>query len=107
MSGSSTDLRDALISSKGRAGTARPLTNLGREIRLGTASLSNSPDGSLIDVSKLNIKKYSTRTGLAMQLTDYLIYVEHNVRKALELCAAATEAAGLSDWWWKARLGWY
>jgi len=101
MSGS-TDVRTALQSSR-RAGTARPMTNLGREVRLGTASLAST--GALVDVGKLNIKKYATRTGLAMILTDYLLYVEHNSRKALELCAEATQACQFKDWWWKARLG--
>jgi len=31
--------------------------------------------------------------------------VEHNPKKAVELCAAATQKANFKDWWWKARLG--
>jgi tetratricopeptide repeat protein 8 len=61
------------------------MTNLGREVRLGTASLAQSSTGALVDVDKINIKKYASRTGIAMVLTDYLLYVEHNVRKALEM----------------------
>jgi hypothetical protein len=38
-------------------------------------------------------------------LTDYLLYVGHNTRKALELCAEATKAHEYKNWWWKARLG--
>lgn len=103
--GSSTDIRTALQSSQRRGSTAsRPMTTLGREVRLGTASL-NSATGALVDVEKLNIKKYAGRTGLAMILADYLIYVEHNVRKALELCAEATKQHDYKSWWWKARLG--
>mmetsp|Transcript_18547 Transcript_18547/g.18628 ORF Transcript_18547/g.18628 Transcript_18547/m.18628 type:complete len:502 (+) Transcript_18547:215-1720(+) len=101
MSGT-TSVRDALQSSR-RSGTARPMTNLGREVRLGTASLSST--GALVDVEKLNIKKYAARTGLAMVLVDYLLYVEHNPRKALELCSEATKAHEYQDWWFKARLG--
>ena len=101
MSGSS-NVRDALQSSR-RAGTARPMTTLGREVRLGTASLSTS--GALVDVERLNVKKYASRTGLAMILSDYLLYVEHNVRKALELAAEATKENDFKNWWWKARLG--
>jgi tetratricopeptide repeat protein 8 len=81
------------------------MTTLGREVRLGTASLSSSATGPLVDVEKLNIKKYATRTGLAMALVDYLIYVEHNTRKALSLCAEATKEHEFKHWWWKARLG--
>lgn len=81
------------------------MTTLGREVRLGTASLSSSSSGPLVDVNKLNIKKYASKTGLAMILTDYLLYVEHNTRKALELCAEATKEHDFKNWWWKARLG--
>lgn len=81
------------------------MTNLGREVRLGTASLSSAASGSLVDVEKLNIKKYAAKTGLAMALTDYLLYVEHNTRKALALCAEATKQSDYKNWWWKARLG--
>lgn len=80
------------------------MTTLGREVRLGTASLS-STSGSLVNIEKLNIKKYASRSGLAMVLTDYLIYVEHNVRKALEMCAEATKENEFKSWWWKAKLG--
>lgn len=101
---SGMSVRDALQSSN-RQGTARPATTLGREVRLGTASLAASSTGALVDVEKLNIKKYARRQGIAMVLTDYLLYVEHNTRKALELCAEATKANDYKDWWWKARLG--
>ena len=102
----SGDLRDALQSSSRRLGTAaaRPMTNLGREVRLGTASLAHSATGSLVDVGRLDIKKYAARTGIAMQLVDYLLYVERNPRKALELCAEATREHEFKDWWFKARL---
>lgn len=96
------NVRDALQSSR-RSGTARPMTTLGREVRLGTASLSGT--GALVDVEKLNVKKYASKTGIAMVLTDYLIYVEHNVRKALEICSEATKDNDFKSWWWKARLG--
>lgn len=97
------NVRDALQSSR-RTGTARPATTLGREVRLGTASLATST-GALVDSEKLNVKKYAARNGLAMVLCDYLLYVEHNTRKALELCAESTKEHDFKDWWWKARLG--
>lgn len=40
-----------------------------------------------------------------MVLTDYLLYVEHNIRKALEMCAEATKENEFKNWWWKAKLG--
>lgn len=105
MSGSNTSIRDAL-QSRSRLGTAsRPMTTFGREIRLGTASLAGATTGALVDVERLNVKKYAKRTGLAMVITDYLIYVEHNNRKALEICAEATVENDFKNWWWKARLG--
>jgi tetratricopeptide repeat protein 8 len=97
-------VRDALQSSRGSTAVSRPATTLGREVRLGTASLAGST-GALVDVEKLNVKKYAGKTGIAMVLTDYLLYVEHNVRKALDLCAEATRENDFKDWWWKARLG--
>lgn len=98
------DLRTALQSGR-RTGTARPMTTLGREVRLGTASFSSSATGPLVDIERLNVKKYASRTGLAMALVDYLLFVEHNTRKALELCSEATKEASFKSWWWKSRLG--
>lgn len=111
MSGAN-NIRDVLTSSqRARAGTsagARPMTNLGREVRLSTASLQSTGggfDAPLVDVGKLNIKKYAAKTGIAMALLDYLMHVEHNNRKSLELCAEATQLCDYNDWYWKARLG--
>ena len=87
------------------SGQTRAATALGREVRLGTASLSSGAPGLFIDVEKLDLRKYAKRPGLAMALADYLLHVEHNPRKALELCAEATERANFESWWWKARLG--
>lgn len=97
-----TSVRDALQSSRGA--TSRPMTTLGREVRLGTASLATG-DGRLVDTEKLNVRKYASKTGIAMILTEYLLYVEHNTRKALEMCAEATKESHFKSWWWKARLG--
>lgn len=95
---------DALQSSR-RTGTSRPMTNLGREIRLSTGSLTQSTNGKLVNVEKLNVKVYASKTGLAMALVDYLLYVEQNTRKALDLCVEATKVNEFRDWWWKAKLG--
>jgi tetratricopeptide repeat protein 8 len=98
------NIRDVLQSSR-RAGTARPLTTLGREVRLSTASLIGSSDGKLVNIEKLNVKSYASKAGLAMALVDYLLFVEQNTRKALDLCVEATKVNEFMDWWWKARLG--
>ena len=38
-------------------------------------------------------------------MVDYLIYVESNFRRALDIAAEATALTGYEDWWWKARIG--
>eukprot|EP00644_Phytophthora_capsici_P004542 jgi/Phyca11/533968/estExt2_fgenesh1_pg.C_PHYCAscaffold_190055 len=64
-----------------------------------------SDSGVFIDVNRLDFKRYAKRPAIAKALVDYLLYCEHNPRKALELAAEATVAAEYKDWWWKARLG--
>ena len=87
-----------------RPGTSRPMTTLGREVRLGTASMDAGP-GSFIDVSKLDMRKYGSRPPLALPLGDYLLYADVNPRKALELCSEATRREGFTSWFWKRKLG--
>ncbi|CAE7934137.1 Ttc8, partial [Symbiodinium sp. KB8] len=88
-----------------RPGTSRPVTSLGRRVRLGTASMRSMPGGPFINVDMLDLAKYAKRPAIAKALCDYLLYQEHNPRKAMELAANATVEAEFSDWWWKARLG--
>ena len=88
-----------------RPGTNRPITAGGRYMRLGTATLQQMGGGQFIDSSKLNIKSLAKKKSLAKAVCDYLIYVEHNPKKALELAAEATVVSNYNDWWWKARLG--
>ena len=93
-----------------RPGTSRPMTMLGRQVRLGTASMATAMGdgmgpGTFIDVDRLDLKRYAARPPLAKALCDFLLRVEHNPKKALELAAAATVVAGFTDWWWKTRLG--
>ncbi len=88
-----------------RPGTSRPVTTSGRFVRIGTASMQSEPGGAFINADRMDMKRYAQRPPLAKALCDYLLYVEHNPRKALELCAEATQSANLADWWWKARLG--
>jgi hypothetical protein len=37
-------------------------------------------------------RKYVARPALTHALCDYIIYVDHNMKRALELCALATSA---------------
>lgn len=88
-----------------RPGTTRPVTSSGRFVRLGTASMLAEPGGPFIQVEKLDLRKYAARPLLARVLCDYIIYTDHNFKRALELCALATQAQEFQDWWWKSRLG--
>ncbi|KAF0699153.1 Aste57867_10274 [Aphanomyces stellatus] len=89
-----------------RPGTSRPPTSLGRQVRLGTASMQNRDNGGdFINPDRLDLKRYASRPPIAKVLVDYLLYHDHNPKKALELAAEATVAADYKDWWWKARLG--
>ncbi|GLE06635.1 hypothetical protein PINS_up016029 [Pythium insidiosum] len=54
--------------------------------------------GVFIDVNRLDLKRYAARPAIAKVLVDYLLYHEHNPRKALELAAEATVAADYKDW---------
>lgn len=51
----------------------------------------SEPGGPFINVDKLDLRKYAARPMLARALCDYIIYNEHNMKKALELCAMATQ----------------
>eukprot|EP00898_Chlorokybus_atmophyticus_P007011 jgi/Chlat1/7310/Chrsp58S06933 len=89
-------------SSAARPRTSRPVTAF---VRLGTASMLGDSSGTFIDVERLDLKKYAARPALARVLCDYILYYDHNPKKALELAAFATVHERYGDWWWKARLG--
>ena len=88
-----------------RPGTSRPVTALGRMVRLGTASMQQEAGGPFINVDRLDLRKYAARPALAKALFEYILYHDHNPKKALELAALATVQANYDDWWWKERLG--
>lgn len=58
-------------------GTARPMTQGGRYMRLGTASLQQMGD-KFISVDKLDYARLASKPVISRSLCDYLIYVEHN-----------------------------
>ena len=74
-----------------RPGTSRPVTALGRLVRLGTASMLSDGGGPFIRVDRLDLKKYAARPELAKVLFDYILYHDHSPRKALELATHATQ----------------
>ncbi|OMJ89326.1 hypothetical protein SteCoe_8529 [Stentor coeruleus] len=101
---SSGSIEAAIRSQTGRIGTSRPVTSSGRYLRLGTASLLGQGDQFIVS-EKMDMKKMAQKPAIAKALCEYLIYVEHNPKKALELCAESTILTDYKDWWWKARLG--
>ena len=48
-----------------RPGTSRPMTALGRQVRLGTASMRADPSGMFINPDRLDMRKYATRQTIA------------------------------------------
>jgi tetratricopeptide repeat protein 8 len=102
--GSRAGTVEAALASQ-RPGTSRPITSSGRFVRLGTASMLSEQGGPFIVADRLDLKKYAARAPLARVLCDFLLYHDRNPRKALELCAEATQVNQFTDWWWKARLG--
>ncbi|XP_015825656.1 tetratricopeptide repeat protein 8 isoform X1 [Nothobranchius furzeri] len=116
--------------------TARPVTgSTGRFIRLGTASMLTNPEGPFINLSRLNLAKYSQKPSLSRTLFEYIFHHENDIKnvslvfifaakkidlhfimwlfdlvqlfslQALDLAAQATEHAQFKDWWWKVQLG--
>jgi tetratricopeptide repeat protein 8 len=67
--------------------------------------MRTDPGGPFINVDRMDLRKYAQRQALAKVLCDFILYHDHNPKKALELCSEATQAQEYKDWWWKARLG--
>jgi tetratricopeptide repeat protein 8 len=42
---------------------------------------------------------------VAIALCNYLLYVENNPKKALELAAECSNLNEYKNWWWKERIG--
>ncbi|KAJ1452215.1 hypothetical protein M885DRAFT_325617 [Pelagophyceae sp. CCMP2097] len=101
LDGAATALRQARTATGG----TRPVTSLGREIRLGTASVSAQPGGAFLDVGRLDFARLCRRNFMAKAICDYLIFHERNASRALELCACAMQDKNCADWWWHHRMG--
>lgn len=54
---------------------------------------------------KLNAKNVAKKRHIAKAVVDYLIYVESNFRRALDIASEATHNTNYEDWWWKSRIG--
>ncbi|KAL0232927.1 hypothetical protein GEMRC1_011674 [Eukaryota sp. GEM-RC1] len=90
-----------------RPGTSKPVTQAGRLVRLGTASVFSA--GKFIDSEHLNYPKYLSHPSLAKVLVDYLLIVEHLPGRAQELCNVfledSTRKAFKDEWFWSYKLG--
>ena len=60
-----------------------------------------SQHGQFIVADKLNAKHVAKKKHIAKAVVDYLIYVENNFRRALDIASEATVVVGFKDWWWK------
>lgn len=58
-----------------------------------------------IDATKIIAKDIIKKKHIAKAVVDYLIYVESNFRRALDISAEGIQATNYEDWWWKARVG--
>ena len=58
-------------------------------LRLGTASMLQQGD-EFIQSDKLNAKHIAKKKSVAKAVCDYLIYVENNFRRALDIASEAT-----------------
>jgi hypothetical protein len=63
-----------------------------------TANLQMQGDTNFILVDKLNLGSIAKRKNLSKIICEYLLYVDNNPRKALELILLVEE-----NWWWKAK----
>ncbi len=88
-----------------RPGTSRPISVAGRNIRLGTQSMLLTSGDQFIDANRIDVTKFANKPAEAKALIDYLLYHDHNPRKALELASECTKIAEYKDWFWKSRLG--
>lgn len=66
-----------------------PATSNGRVLRLSTASLEQYGE-NFFDSSKADLRKIAQRKSKSRLIFQYLFYVEHNVKKSLELAIFAT-----------------
>jgi tetratricopeptide repeat protein 8 len=64
-----------------------------------------SDGAQFLMADKLNAKQIVKKPHIAKAIVDYLIYVECNYRRALDIAAEGSVQANYKDWWWKARIG--
>jgi tetratricopeptide repeat protein 8 len=86
-----------------QTGSSRPMSMAGRFVRLGTASMLSDDKGWIN--SRRDFNKDAKKPVIAKAICNFLIYSDHDARKALELAAICTKEENFTDWWWKARLG--
>ncbi|KAJ8600068.1 hypothetical protein CTAYLR_001872 [Chrysophaeum taylorii] len=85
--------------------TARPITSLGRELRLGTASGASQALDGLFNRGRVDATTMAKNQAAAKVGCDYLLRHERNPTAALDLCTAALLEETRTSWWWKYRQG--
>ncbi|XP_055333607.1 tetratricopeptide repeat protein 8-like isoform X2 [Paramacrobiotus metropolitanus] len=84
----------------GRAVSGQPLSaKIGRMLRQGTASMITSPNGPFINLSRLNLTKYSQKKYLAKALFEYIFYHDHETSMGLQMANEGVQVDD-KDWWW-------
>lgn len=58
-----------------------------------------------MDATKIVAKDIIKKRHIAKAVVDYLIYVESNYRRALDIASEGIYITNYEDWWWKARVG--
>ena len=61
-----------------------------------TVNLQMQGDTNFIQVDKLNMNQVAKRKNLSKLICDYILYVDNNPRKALELILQVEP-----NWWWR------
>ena len=58
-----------------------------------------------MNIERLDLKNVAKRKSVSRVIFKYLFYVDHNLKRALELAAYATELSDYKDPWWKVAIG--
>ncbi|VDK80386.1 unnamed protein product [Litomosoides sigmodontis] len=76
-----------------------------RFTRFGTASMLSEPNGSFVNLSRLNIDKYAANPQVNRNLFEYVFYYEGDMRMAHQIAVIAANDASTTDWYWMKQLG--
>eukprot|EP00767_Chilomastix_cuspidata_P002771 gnl/Chilomastix_cuspidata/2899.p1 GENE.gnl/Chilomastix_cuspidata/2899~~gnl/Chilomastix_cuspidata/2899.p1 ORF type:complete len:457 (+),score=238.48 gnl/Chilomastix_cuspidata/2899:258-1628(+) len=106
-----SDIRRALRSTHGGGGatmrgrTGSLQTASGRVMRLATASLASSLGIGGVDLSRLEVARYVSRPVFARLIIEFLLGVQRNPARALDLLTQLAEEGRGADWYLHYRTG--